>query len=313
MKNFDFIAKRKVFCIVSAALLVVGLIFNLILGVKMDIEFTGGTLLRYSYEGNLDASAVESFVLTKLPEAEVSVSESGVAGIKTITVTLTKDIDVETQTTFVDVLSKQYPDNKITALETSSPQASYGRAFFLKCVVAVALASFLVVVFVGFRFRHIGGFSAGVMSLLALLHDVLLAYFTFVIFRIPLNDNFMAVVLTILGYSLNDTIVIFDRIRENRKKMEHNTPISSIVNLSLQQSFGRTLNTSICTLIAIGAVAVIALVNSMNDIVSFALPMSIGVICGFYSSTFLCTPLWALWMEKSAGKKKTKKPAKKKA
>jgi preprotein translocase subunit SecF len=202
-------------------------------------------------------------------------------------------------------------EHKITVSgEVRSLQASYGRTFFVKCLVAVALASLLVVLYVGLRFRNIGGTSAAAMSLLALLHDVLIAYFVFVIFRIPLNDNFVAVILTILGYSLNDTIVIYDRIRENRKKLDKKTSVSEIVNLSLGQSFTRTLNTSICTLLAIGTVAVIALITGMDSIVSFALPMSVGVVVGFYSSTFLCSPFWAVWVEKSAARKALKKPAK---
>ncbi len=297
MKNFDFVGKRKLFYIISAAFILVGLVINLIFGVKLDIEFTGGTLLRYGYEGELDAAAVESIVLDELPEAVVEVSKD------TILITMTTDIDVETQTTFIDILDEEFPKNEIEELQTSSPQASYGRTFFLKCWVAIALASLLVILFVGFRFRKIGGFSAAIMALAALLHDVLLAYFVFVIFRIPLNDNFMAVVLTILGYSLNDTIVIYDRIRENRRKMERTTPIAEIVNVSVGQSFGRTLNTSICTLLAIGTVAVFALVTGTEDVTSFALPMSAGVIFGFYSSTFLSAPSWAKWVEYSNKKK----------
>ena len=172
--------------------------------------------------------------------------------------------------------------------------------------MAIALASIFLVIYVGLRFRKIGGVSAGIMALLALLHDILIAYFIFVIFRIPLNDNFVAVVLTILGYSLNDTIVIYDRIRENRVKMDKKASIGEVVNVSLRQSFGRTLNTSICTFVAIGTVAIIALALSMDSIVSFALPMSFGVISGFYSSTFLCTPVWALWVEHSQRRKALK-------
>lgn len=297
MKNFDFVGKRKIFYIISGAFILVGLIINLIFGVKLDIDFTGGTLLRYGYEGELKADVVESVVLEELPEATVEVSDD------TILITMTTDIDVETQTTFIEILEDEFPDNEIEELETSAPQASYGRTFFLKCWVAIALASLLVVLFVGFRFRKIGGFSAAVMALAALLHDVVLAYFVFVIFRIPLNDNFMAVVLTILGYSLNDTIVIYDRIRENRRKMDKTTPIAEIVNVSVGQSFSRTLNTSICTLLAIGTVAVFALATGTDDVVSFALPMSAGVIFGFYSSTFLSAPSWSKWVERIEAKK----------
>ncbi|MBP3435981.1 MAG: protein translocase subunit SecF [Clostridia bacterium] len=310
MSNFDFIAKRKLFCYISAAIMLLGIIVNLIFGVKLDIQFKGGTMLKYSYSGTLDKSAVTETVKELLPGAEVDISAEG--NIPVVTVTLVDDLDLESQGKFDDSFKAAFPKNALNGININSLQATYGRTFFLKCLAAIALASLFLVIYVGIRFRRIGGISAGVMALLALLHDILIAYFTFVIFRIPLNDNFVAVVLTILGYSLNDTIVIYDRIRENRRKMDSKTSISEIVNVSLRQSFSRTLNTSICTFIAIGTVAVFALIFSMDNIVSFALPMAIGVISGFYTSTFLCTPIWAAWVEHSTKKKALKKSAKKK-
>ncbi|MBR2405759.1 MAG: protein translocase subunit SecF [Clostridia bacterium] len=305
MKNFDFVAKRKIFSIVSVAILLVGLIFNIIFGTKMDISFTGGTELPYSYTGELTQEAVEKVVHDELPESTVTVGDGS------IMITLTDAVELDTISAVEEALEKAFADNKITVSgERRSLQASYGRTFFVKCLVAIALASLLVVLYVGLRFRNIGGVSAAVLALAALLHDILIAYFVFVIFRIPLNDNFVAVILAILGYSLNDAIVIYDRIRENRKKMDKKTPITEIVNLSLSQSFTRTLNTSVCTLIAIGTVAVVALITGMDSIVSFALPMSVGVIAGFYSTTFLCTPLWAVWVEYSESKKPAKKAKK---
>ncbi len=305
-KNFDFIAKRKLCLFISIVLLAIGVICNLVMGVELDIDFKGGTLLKYSYENTLDEAAVNEFIETKLAGAEIDVTENGESGLKMIVVSLADEIDTKTQTTFVETLKKQFPDNDIKEIETNSLQPSYGRTFFAKCWMAIALASLFLVIYVGLRFRKIGGVSAGIMALLALLHDIFIAYFIFVIFRIPLNDNFVAVVLTILGYSLNDTIVIYDRIRENRVKMDKKASINEIVNVSLRQSFGRTLNTSICTLVAIGTVAVIALAFSMDAITSFALPMTFGVVSGFYSSTFLCTPLWALWVEHSTRRKAAK-------
>ena len=310
LNNFDFIAKRKIFLYISGALLVIGLILNLIMGVELDIDFKGGTLLKYSYQGTVDKTAVTTFVQTKLPGSELDLSKEGDQQI--IKISLPSEVSVDTQTGFVKEMQKQYPANNIKDLETVSLQPSYGSTFFIKCLVAIALASIFLVIYVGLRFRKIGGWSAGVMSLLALLHDILIAYFIFVIFRIPLNDNFVAVVLTILGYSLNDTLVIFDRIRENRTKMDKHASVSEIVNVSLRQSFGRMLNTSICTLIAIGTVAVVAAIFSLDAITSFAIPMSFGVIAGFYSSTFLCAPTWALWVEFSDRRKALKKPAKNK-
>ena len=309
MTNFDFIAKPKLFCYISAAIMLVGILVNLFLGVELDIQFEGGTLLKYSYAGKLDQAAVEKTVDTLLPGAEVSLGVE--ADTSVITVSLSDDMDLEKIDTFETAFTKAFPNNKITSVNRNSLEASYGHTFFLKCLAAIVLASLFLVIYVGIRFRRIGGISAGVMALLALLHDILVAYFTFVIFRIPLNDNFVAVVLTILGYSLNDTLVIYDRIRENRRKMDKKISIDEVVNVSLRQSFSRTLNTSICTFIAIGTVAVFALVTSMSAILSFALPMAIGVISGFYSSTFLCTPVWAAWVKASEKRAALKKSTKK--
>ena len=191
-------------------------------------------------------------------------------------------------------------------VDANSLSPTVGTLFFIKCLVATALACLFLVVYVAFRFRKIGGVSAGLMAIAALVHDLLIVYFTFVIFRIPLNDNFVAVILTILGYSLNDTIVIYDRIRENRQRMGASSDINEVVNASLQQSFRRTLNTTITTGIVVLTLVIVALTQNLESIISFAVPLLFGVISGFYSSTFLCSPVWALWVShraKKSGKK----------
>ena len=126
-----------------------------------------------------------------------------------------------------------------------------------------------MIFYVAIRFRKIGGLSAGVMAVVALIHDLIIVYFTFVIFRMPLNDNFIAVVLMILGYSLNDTIVIYDRVRENRRKSGPKTTTAELVNSSLNQCLTRTICTSITTIIAIGSVLVVSLIYGISSIISF--------------------------------------------
>ena len=129
------------------------------------------------------------------------------------------------------------------------------------------------------------------------MHDLLIVYFTFVIFGIDLNDNFVAVMLTILGYSLNDTIVIFDRIRTLRRRSD--APLEDVVNESLHHVLRRTIVTTATTCVAILAVLVVALVMNVDSIISFALPMLFGAISGSYSSLFLSGPIWVKWMQKS--------------
>lgn len=112
-----------------------------------------------------------------------------------------------------------------------------GKEFFTKCLVAVAFASLLMVVYIAFRFRKIGGWSAGAMCVVALVHDMIWVFAAFLFLRIPLNDNFIAAALTILGYSINNTIVIYDRVRENKRLLGGSTPLDELVNVSINQTF----------------------------------------------------------------------------
>lgn len=178
-----------------------------------------------------------------------------------------------------------------------------GLSFLLKCLVAVAIASVLMVLYVTIRFKKIGGLSAGVMALVALFHDVAMIYFLYVIFRWPIDSNFIAVVLMILGYSLNDTIVIYDRVREQRKLMGRKVSIDAVFNVSCTKTMRRTIMTSVTTLAAILTVYVVASVFNIASVKGFALPMMIGVISGCYSSLCIAGPLWVMWQNRKAAKK----------
>ena len=162
-----------------------------------------------------------------------------------------------------------------------------------------------MVLYVTIRFRRIGGLSAGVMALVALFHDVAMIYFMYVIFQMPIDSNFIAVVLMILGYSLNDTIVIYDRVREERRKLGAKEEIGYVFDLSATKVMKRTICTSVTTLIAIGTVLVVSLVFNIDSVTSFALPMMIGVVSGCYSSICIAGPLWVIWQrhKKKVGKK----------
>jgi preprotein translocase subunit SecF len=235
-------------------------------------------------------------------DVEVAKDESG--DQKLVTITLTKNISGEKQENLHERLNKDFKDSKLTVFNSNTLSASMGTKFLLRCMLALALAAALLLIYVGFRFRKIGGLTAGVSALIALLHDLLIVFFTFVIFGIELNDNFVAVMLTILGYSLNDTIVIFDRIRTNRRRSD--APLTEIVNDSLHAVKRRTIITTATTCVAILAVLIVAMVIHVDSIISFALPMLLGSISGSYSSLFLSGPIWVRWMnarEKKAAKK----------
>ena len=313
-KQFDFIGHRKVFLIISLVIIVAGILCSILMPIDLDISFKGGTLVRYTFSGDLDEGQVDDFVSAQLGRSvEVPPFSSDMSGTSLIEISLPDQLSVEELDALHAAMAEEYSDHNITLVQANSLKPSMGRNFLIKCLVAVALAAIFLVIYVALRFRKIGGWSAGAMAVDALFHDLLIAFFAFVVFRIPLNDNFVAVLLSILGYSLNATIVVYDRIRENRRLMDAKTPLSEIVNVSLNQSFTRTLNTSICTFLAIGTVAVIALAMNLESIVSFAVPMMFGVLSGFYSSVCLCSPTWVLWQEHRDKKEALKKAAGKKA
>ncbi len=139
------------------------------------------------------------------------------------------------------------------------------------------------------------GPSAGVMALVALFHDVIICFFVFVVLRIPLNESLVAVVLSILGFSINDTIVIYDRIRENERLHKGKLPLPDLVDKSINQSLPRSINTSVAAAGAVAIAYVFALVYNIDSIKEFALPMLIGLIAGTYSSITIAGPLWVMW------------------
>lgn len=320
--HIDFVKKSKIFFGISLGIMLVCLILNItVFPTLVDIQFTGGTIIKYSYSGDVSNSDIQTTVNDTIKESDAlkndkvdfafsenlaKSEQDSNSKIVTLQFTGNKAVAVEDKTKITEALEKAYPDSTFKEASSSSVDASKGVNFFFKCLAAVVLAAVLMIVYVALRFKKIGGLSAGVMAVVALIHDLIIVYFVFVMFRMPLNDNFIAVVLMILGYSLNDTIVIYDRIREIRKKSGPRVPIGDIVNSSLNQCFVRTICTSITTIMAIGSVLVVSLMFNIDSIVSFALPMMIGLISGSYSSLCIAAPLWVIWKNHSAKKKAEK-------
>ena len=301
MKNFDFVANLKKMVIISLCIMLVGVACNVIFGTDLDISFKGGTQIRYSYESAPDLDALTKLAKEKLGN-EATLNLDNVNNTDVVSIQLPGEVTTEQKQALDDQMAKDFADNKLVLFSSNTLSATMGSKFLLRCLLALGLAAVLLVVYVGFRFRNIGGWVAGVSALIALLHDLLIVYFTFVIFGIQLNDNFVAVMLTILGYSLNDTIVIFDRIRTLRRRSD--APLEDIVNDSLHHVLRRTIITTATTGVAILAVLVIALIMNVDSIISFALPMLLGAISGSYSSLFLSGPIWVRWMNKRAAKGK---------
>lgn len=303
MKNYNFVANLKRALIISAAIMLVGVACLAIFGVELDISFKGGTRIQYSYTEAPDLAQFEK-VAEEVLKGNVEIAKDDNGDTKLVTVTMTDNISGDDQEALHERVKKDFPDSKLEVFNSNTLSASMGSKFLLRCLLALGLAAVLLVVYVGFRFRKIGGITAGVSALIALVHDLLIVFFTFVIFGIELDNNFVAVMLTILGYSLNDTIVIFDRIRTLRRRSEGS--LEEIVNESLHHVLRRTIITTVTTCVAILAVLGVALAMGVDSIISFALPMLLGAISGSYSSLFLSGPIWVRWMNaiEKKGKKK---------
>lgn len=298
---FDFYGKRKIFFSISIGLIALCFIFAIIFGVQLDIQFRGGSLMTYVYEGDVDISAIDT-TLEEIMGDKVAVQhgENSATGTKTFTVSLAQEqgVSAEKQLEISTKLQELYPDAGIDAVSINNVDASIGKEFFQKSIVAIVLAAIIMILYIAARFRNIGGWSAGVMAVIALFHDCLLVFAVFVFLRIPLNDNFIAVILTILGYSLNDTIIIYDRIRENEKLMSRKASLAEIVNTSINQSLGRAFGTTFATVLAMIVVAVVAGIYGISSIITFAIPMIAGIVSGLYSSVFITGSLWVMWENK---------------
>ncbi len=305
--NWDFFGHRKVFYAIPLVIFAIILIFALIFGVKVDIQFTGGTIATYSYNGTIDRSAIASAAKEETGlSATVDTSQSLSSGSQQFSISFgnKQSLSMETQQSLTDRLISDFPDNSIEQVSIDSVSATMGKDFLVKCLIAVLASFVLMILYITIRFRRIGGLSAGITGVIALFHDVLMVLGTFIIFRLPIDDNFMAVILFILGYSINDTIVIFDRIRENEKLYGKSLDFPQLLNKSVNQTFTRTLNTSISTLIAMISVCVFALIFRVSNILTFAFPMVVGLVAGSYSSLCLTGTIWATWKNRKLAAKK---------
>ena len=306
-KDLNFVGRSKIFFGISLAIILIGIVCNVIFGTTLDIQFKGGAIVTYSFSGDIDENALTDTIQKATPNNEVSFSiardimnNTDNADAYTVDVNFSGETAIEPaqQQAVTDALVKAFPDNNFKYQESSSVEAAMGFKFLLKCLTAVLIACVLMVLYVTVRFKRIGGFSAGIMALVALFHDVAMIYFMYVIFKMPIDSNFIAVVLMILGYSLNDTIVIYDRVREERRLAGPKADIADVFNHSASSVLTRTICTSITTLAAIGTVYVVATIYGLDSVQAFALPMMIGVISGCYSSICIAGPLWVLWQKR---------------
>ncbi|MBO4432644.1 MAG: protein translocase subunit SecF [Clostridia bacterium] len=295
----------KISIIVYAAILIAGIVCGLIFGVSLDINFRGGTRLTYSFEGKIKDADFDKAVGEVIKNKYTVSRNTSIAGdTETFTIALSgkKSLSAEKQEKLTEKLNETFKDNKIELYDSNSVSPTVAGTFFLKSMVAVLIAAALVVVYVGIRFKRIGGVTAALTALCALVIDLMVTFVACVIFRLQIDSNYIAVVLTILGYSLNDTIVCYDRVREN-KKLYPELSTEQNMNLSISGILTRNIVTSVTTSLAVLTIVVVSELYGLSSLRTFAIPMTFGLLSGCVSSLFISGPLWVYWREKRDKKK----------
>lgn len=291
--------KRGIFLGISVAIILVGLVFTLVGGFNIDIDFAGGTSIVF----NVGQDTTKEEVADVAKEAlgfSVSTVQPSLDNPQEMTIK-TQNLTEEQSDKLVAALKAKYnlaADYSDYSISTFTP--AYGKQLAGEALWAVLIAVILMLIYITIRFEFLSGLSA----IIALIHDVLIMISVYAIFRVPVNSSFIAVVLTILGYSINNTIVIFDRIRENQRMAKKET-FAEITDKSITQTLGRSINTTITTFVMVAVLYVLG----VESIKEFAFPLIIGIIGGAYSSMFIVSPLWA--MMKTAGYNSRKKATQK--
>jgi preprotein translocase subunit SecF len=293
-----FYKHRRWYFTLSALLLLTGILVAVFFGIKMDITFKGGSILKYAYTGSINIGDAEK-AISQAIGIDVTCQETTSLGDQTTSLVVNvagdKALTPEQQGSVATALAAAFPGVSFALQSANLVDPFIGRELLVRGIWAILIASVLIIAYVWYRFRSMSGPSAGVMALIALFHDVLISFFVFVVFRIPLDESIVAVVLSILGFSINDTIVIYDRIRENERLTKGKMPLVDLVDLSINQSLTRSINTSMCTFGAVAVAYIFATFYNIDSIKNFALPMMFGLISGSYSTVCLAGPLWVMW------------------
>ncbi len=301
-KVFNYTQNKVKFLLLPVIIIVLGIVMYFVHGgFNFDVEFVGGTRMQVAINGNVDnkeiagvikdatgldatiqQSATDNNVIIKLPatdEAAASDAEGEAAAEETLTDKV------------LTALHEKYDFND-SSVEVQEASASFGKQVQTKALTYTLFAILCILIYIIIRFE----WRSGVMAVVTLALNVLVMAAVYTITNIPLNTTFIAAMLTVVGYSINNTIVIFDRIRENMKARKRTESISDMTNRSITETLGRTINSTITTLITI----VLIYILGVTTIKEFALPLIIGIVVGAYTSIFLASTFWAAWKESEA-------------
>ncbi|MFO7819410.1 MAG: protein translocase subunit SecF [Halanaerobacter sp.] len=279
----NIIAKRKLWFIISGILLVVGIGAIAFQGLNLGIDFTGGTIMQFSFEQQVPNSEIREILSQSGISKDSVVQQTGNNGVQFKTRKLSQDQIVKIQ----ENIEEKYSSAEM--LRTSAVGPTIGQELKANALKALIIAAIGIVIYISVRFE----FRFAMAAIMALLHDVLIVLGAFAILGFELNSPFIAALLTIVGYSINDTIVIFDRIREKMHYSKKDT-FEGLTNQALLDTLPRSINTSATTLLPILAI----LILGGTTIQTFMVALLIGMLSGTYSSIFVASPILVEWNER---------------
>ncbi|MBQ3053640.1 MAG: protein translocase subunit SecF [Clostridia bacterium] len=296
---FSIMKSSKYCYIISAAIILIGIIFLVVNGgFATDIDFSGGCKMVISTQGgnNVNEGTIKKAVESCGFDFYGIVNMSGDSQMQVKTSTIDS---VEDRVKVYEAIKKATGITEESYLSCENISATLSTDLLKNAILALVVAVAGILIYIYFRFE----FAAGVAAVIALLHDSLIMISVYAIFRFTVNSTFVAAILTIVGYSVNATIVVFDRIRENRKYVGKSS-FEDVCEKSIRQTLRRTVNTTITTLISL----IVLYILGAESVKAFALPLIIGVLVGTYSSIMLAAPLWKLIRGNgNTGNKKAKK------
>lgn len=294
-KQIPFVKLRKWFLLYTAVCLVLGLAVILIRGFAWDTDFIGGTSMQINIGHQLTKEELNE--ITEITEEIIAKKVSAVQrtgdGGEQVLIKCT-EIDTEVRDAVFEALKERFSLTDADRLNVTSVGASVSADFRRSGIISVSLAVALMLVYITIRFD----FRSGLAAIVCLTHDLFFMAVAYALFQLPMNSNVIAALLTILGYSINATIIVFDRVREN-VKLNPNSTFDENVSLSINQTLLRSVNTTITTLLTI----VMIYIFGVQSIQQFILPLIIGILAGLYSSVCIAGNIWALLVK--PGKKTT--------
>lgn len=279
--NLKIVEKAKIYFIVPAVIILLGIVFFFVNGgFVQDIDFAGGITMTVDMGKNVDLDEVADVVKS----ADESIKSPKVLRADGNQVVIqTAAVEAGTETLILNKLIEHYGITDEAVVSQENIHATMGAQLRAQALKAALIACLLMLVYITIRFE----FFTGASAVICLLHDVLIMLSFYAIFKIPMNSNFIAAMLTIIGYSINNTIVVFDRVRENQRKAMRE--VKSLVNTSISQTLKRSLYTTLTTIIPV----ILLYILGVDSIKEFALPLMVGLLAGTYSSVFLAGSIWA--------------------